>query len=128
MLEFWTEVVGGCIILWGLFGWMDILIIAKFFKTYDIDDCSKMEHGRCIGEIKNEKTPGIIAIVITTVFGFGNYDKKKPKEPIIGKTQDQMYGIALFLLITVIILVPIMLFTKPCLVKSKINNSVHEQD
>ena len=33
MLEFWTEVVGGCIILWGLFGWMDILIIAKFFKT-----------------------------------------------------------------------------------------------
>lgn len=38
--EFFTEVVAGCIILWGLFGWMDALIITKFFKTYDIDNCA----------------------------------------------------------------------------------------
>ena len=31
MLVFWTEVVTGLIILLGLFGWMDILIIAKWF-------------------------------------------------------------------------------------------------
>jgi len=37
--EFWTEVIAGLIILWGLFGWMDALIVAKFFKTYDIDNC-----------------------------------------------------------------------------------------
>lgn len=50
-LEFLTEVVAGCVILWGLFGWMDALIITKFFKTYDIDDCSTMEKGRCIGAL-----------------------------------------------------------------------------
>ena len=32
-----TEVIAGFIILWGLFGWMDVLIILKFFKTVDID-------------------------------------------------------------------------------------------
>lgn len=39
LMEFWTEVVTGIVILWGLFGWMDALIIAKFFRTYDIDYC-----------------------------------------------------------------------------------------
>lgn len=76
-MAFLTEVVTGCIILWGLFGWMDALIIYKFFKTHDIDDCSSLVNGRCIGEVQNQKTPGIIAIVITTVFAFGNYDKSK---------------------------------------------------
>ena len=37
--EFFTEVVAGLIILWSLFGFMDALIITKFFKTYDIDYC-----------------------------------------------------------------------------------------
>lgn len=37
--DFFTEVISGCVILWALFGWMDALIIAKFFKTYDIDNC-----------------------------------------------------------------------------------------
>jgi len=83
-LEFLTEVVAGCVILWGLFGWMDALIITKFFKTYDIDDCSTMVNGRCVGAVKNELTPGIINIMITTVFAFGNYDKKKPRDAIIG--------------------------------------------
>jgi hypothetical protein len=32
-----TEVVAGLIILLGLFGWMDILIIAKFFTIKNID-------------------------------------------------------------------------------------------
>lgn len=35
--KFWTEVFGGLIILLGLFGWMDALIIAKYFKTPNID-------------------------------------------------------------------------------------------
>ena len=36
-IDFVTEVVLGLVILWGLFGWMDLLIIAKFFGTPDID-------------------------------------------------------------------------------------------
>ena len=34
-LTFWTEVVTGLIILLGLFGWMDILIIAKWVYPMD---------------------------------------------------------------------------------------------
>jgi len=32
-----TEVIAGLIILWGLFGWMNLLIIAKWFFPIDID-------------------------------------------------------------------------------------------
>ncbi|MFN9901414.1 MAG: V-type ATPase 116kDa subunit family protein, partial [bacterium] len=32
-MKFWTEVFAGLVILLGLFGWMDSLIIAKFFKV-----------------------------------------------------------------------------------------------
>lgn len=89
-LELLTEVVAGLVILWGLFGWMDALIIIKFFKTPDIEDCStKADNGKCIGRDINEKTPGIIGIMITTVFGFGNYDKTKPRLPLVGSSQDE---------------------------------------
>jgi V-type H+-transporting ATPase subunit a len=39
IVKFMTEVVAGLIILLGLFGWMDVLIIAKFFKVPYIDEC-----------------------------------------------------------------------------------------
>ena len=76
-LEFLTEVISGLIILWGSFGWMDFLIIRKFYKTYDIDDCHEMIDGQCWGTVMNRRPPGIITIMITTVFQFGNYDQKK---------------------------------------------------
>lgn len=37
-LDLVTEVIFGLIILWGLFGWMDALIIAKWFHVTDIED------------------------------------------------------------------------------------------
>lgn len=37
IMDFVTEVIAGLLILWGLFGWMDALIIVKFFKTTDIE-------------------------------------------------------------------------------------------
>jgi V-type H+-transporting ATPase subunit a len=33
-----TEVVTGFVILWGLFGWMDLQIFLKWFATPDVDD------------------------------------------------------------------------------------------
>jgi hypothetical protein len=69
-MKFWTEVFGGLIILLGLFGWMDSLIIAKFFKVPYIDKCDS--NYTATGDILNEKLPSIISIMITTVFGFGN--------------------------------------------------------
>jgi len=49
-----TEVVAGLIILLGLFGWMDVLIIAKFFKVPYIDECIDNVNPKVpIGDTKN---------------------------------------------------------------------------
>jgi len=143
--EFFTEVVGALIILWGLFGWMDALILTKFFRTYDIDNCGPKTYNAeqikmleneqnledastCQGDIDNRKTPQIINIMITTIFGFGQYDKDTPMDPIIGDSEEQMYQIALTLLVLVIIFVPIMLFTKPCAVLLRDKDADEEDD
>lgn len=54
--------------------------------------------------------------MITTVFAFGAYDEDKHQDPIIGNSEKQQYSIALALLITAGIFIPIMLFVKPCIV------------
>lgn len=38
--DFWTEVATGLVILLGLFGWMDALIVGKWFHRVDIEDTS----------------------------------------------------------------------------------------
>jgi V-type H+-transporting ATPase subunit a len=38
MATLFCEVITGFIILFGLFGWMDVLIYAKWFTTLDIED------------------------------------------------------------------------------------------
>lgn len=51
--------------------------------------------------------------MIDTVFNFGS-TKTKGFRPFIGSTIDQELSIGFALLIIVIILIPIMLFVKPC--------------
>lgn len=53
--------------------------------------------------------------MITTVFAFGNYDKTKHRDPIVGDSEDAMYNYALLLLLAVVVCVPIMLCAKPLL-------------
>jgi V-type H+-transporting ATPase subunit a len=36
--DFWTEVVTGLSILLGLFGWMDLLVVGKWFHSVDIEN------------------------------------------------------------------------------------------
>lgn len=90
--SFFTEVVAGIIILIGLFGWMDLLIIAKWLTKLDIEDrdspamdihCKPKEVdldtsspdelsvpiGK--GDCDNQLTPSVINIMIDTVFNFG---------------------------------------------------------
>jgi V-type H+-transporting ATPase subunit a len=45
--SFFTEVVAGLIILLGLFGWMDLLIMAKWLHPLNIDDDSPATDKRC---------------------------------------------------------------------------------
>jgi hypothetical protein len=92
-LDLITEVIFGLIIFLGLFGWMDALIIAKWFFPINIDDTStdkvpddekyklyyesesqtQIEEGTnnvkvFYGDYVNRKVPSIINIMITSVF------------------------------------------------------------
>jgi len=99
------EVCTGLIILLGLFGWMDLLIISKWFIPVDIDDPTlhtgltlpfKTDSndlteanplGQSEGDWRNQRMPSIIGIMITTAFGFGEIkDKDKENFPLIGGT------------------------------------------
>jgi len=51
IIKFMTEVIAGLFILLGLFGWMDALIISKFFKIPNLDECSPTYEP--LGENKN---------------------------------------------------------------------------
>jgi vacuolar-type H+-ATPase subunit I/STV1 len=131
-----TEVIFGLIIFWGLFGWMDLLIIAKWFNNIDIEDTSPApdilanrvfydtddeemlrmhsNYGLPImGDYINRRVPSIINIMIVAVFNFGAYTDEF--EPVIGDSNADQYGIAITLLIIVLILCPMMLFIKPCM-------------
>lgn len=139
--DFWTEVVTGLIILWGLFGWMDFLVIAKWFHRidiedtapspdtpqnrlyYDTDDDKLRDAGdnfipKYAGDVVNQNTPSVINIMITEVFGFGQWNKTASDatiEPVFGDSNDTQYGIGLAFLAIVILVIPIMLCTKPIL-------------
>jgi V-type H+-transporting ATPase subunit a len=57
-LDLITEVIFGLIILLGLFGWMDILIIGKWFYPIDIDDrtpSADIEENRLYYETEDPK-------------------------------------------------------------------------
>ena len=94
-----TEVVTGLIILLALFGWMDILIYAKWFKSLDIQDKTVMNQAELDdklnqdddafpeykGDYLNRRTPSVINIMITTIFNAGKYpETEKEYLPLIG--------------------------------------------
>jgi hypothetical protein len=61
----------------------------------------------------------IISIMITTVFGMGSPTEQDKADYMnsnfVGSSMDQLYSISVALLIIVVIFIPIMLFTNPCL-------------
>jgi hypothetical protein len=110
-LDLITEVIFGMIILWGLFGWMDFLIIAKWFHVVDIEDTGtdkvppieanklyyeteddeQLAEGsnyilKYNGDYINERSPSIINIMITAVFNFGAY--KDDVDPVVGDSNE----------------------------------------
>lgn len=102
------EVVTGMIILNGLFGWMDFLIIYKwFYKMNPYSSAPDM-----VARIN--AAPSIITIMINNFLAGGN-------QPFSNSTFSgniflfpAQQGISEFLVILVLICVPLMLFVKPC--------------
>jgi vacuolar-type H+-ATPase subunit I/STV1 len=77
-LEFFTEVVAGFLMLFFLFGWMDILIFMKWFSTPDVFNCDKLYPDPrtptdktpviCSGQYENWQMQTIINVMVITVF------------------------------------------------------------
>lgn len=65
-IVFWFEVVTGLIILLGLFGWMDVLIIAKWL--YPMNPYSENE----FMQFRINSAPSIITVMINNFLAGGN--------------------------------------------------------
>jgi len=83
----------------------------------------------CIGEYRNRQVQGIIAIMVTTVFQFGAYptDLKPEQVPLFNDTLRAQYNVNQGLVYTAILLILVMLCTKPCMVKLSGKAHVHEE-
>ena len=142
-----TEVIAGLVILWGLFGWMDILIILKFFKTVDIDSrdlaplsdydkyrLEKMEDPSVTGfeykgEVENRKLPSIINIMIVSLFSPGQCpEKEQDKISLIGENICDMYALNTILVIFVFLCIPAMLLTMPIMTALRSEEDEDEQE
>jgi len=108
-MAFWTEVVTGLIILNGLFGWMDILIIIKWL--YPMNPAST--DPAMMTQLN--QSPSIITVMINNLLGFGKQPFTLPTgEKINVYMFNGQRAVSEILVICVFICVPIMLFTKPC--------------
>lgn len=133
--ELFSEAIAGIVILLCLFGWMDVLIVAKWFHRVDIEDTNPTSHVRMQHETEDEYSPGateyytqgdwdnmrspsIINILIVSVFNFGSYQgtSAEQNDPVIGGSLDNQYGTAVVLLVIAVALIPFMLFFKPLVV------------
>jgi V-type H+-transporting ATPase subunit a len=111
-LDFFFEVITGIIILLGLFGWMDILIFAKWnyvMQPYSIDQTM-------IDTIT--QAPSIITVMINN-FLAGGYPGGKPDPNAVPPIPQPYFipgqrGISELLVVIVLICVPLMLCVKPC--------------
>lgn len=93
-IDFFFEFLPQIILLWCLFGWMDLLIIAKWLRSWP-DSAAK--------------APSIIAVMIGMFLSFGKVDERA--SPIIAGESGQQI-ISIILLAVALICVPTMLFGK----------------
>lgn len=114
---FWFEVVTGLIILLGLFGWMDVLIFAKWFNEYvaynfmEPAGPTRDEQANKVGQ-----SPSIYNLMINNFLKAG----KNTGLDVEGNTVDLYLfdgqrGISETFVILVIVCVPIFLCAKPCI-------------
>jgi V-type H+-transporting ATPase subunit a len=97
-IEFRYEFLPQLVMLFALFGFMDVLIIIKWLTDFDAPSDS------------NLPPPSIISTMINMVLGFGEQSNPSNLERELIPLQP---WIMRFLLITILICVPLMLFVKP---------------
>jgi V-type H+-transporting ATPase subunit a len=107
-LVFWTEVVTGFLILNGLFGWMDFLIIYKWLWPMNPYSTAPAMVQRITS------APSIITVMINNLLAGGN----QPYVNATGSYEIYMFPaqktVSEMLVYIVLICIPIMLCVKPC--------------
>jgi V-type H+-transporting ATPase subunit a len=99
-LDFIHEFIPQIILLWVLFGYMDILIILKWLTDY---------------EGKENKAPSVITMMISMGLERGHVE---PGQSLIG-SESTHQTVSQLLLITAMICAPWMLFAKPFIMKKR---------
>lgn len=110
-VDFLFEFIPQILLLLCLFGWMDVLIIAKWIFTVDLDATDKTS----MDNIHN--SPAIITTMIN-IYLNGAENKEGGYYVVSGQK-----AISLILLLIAFITVPIMLFVKPCYLSKKHSGS-----
>ena len=93
-----------------------------------MDICIIDDKPICCGEYWNRQVQGIIGLMVTTVFQFGAYDDTlvPPQVPLFGSSMKHQFTVCQALVYTAILLIFVMLCTKPCMVK--LQGTSHVQD
>lgn len=92
-IDFMFEFVPQIVLLWALFGWMDLLIIVKWLTFWS----------------DSHRAPGIITIMINMFLGFGS--TPDDLDAVMGSASTQQI-ISILLLVTALICIPTMLLGK----------------
>lgn len=117
-VDFIFEFIPQIILLWALFGWMDLLIIVKWLTPWS-DDAGTAT------ELNTTHAPNIITIMIGMFLAFGEVEEGA--SPLIGSAGTQQ-AISISLLLIFFICVPLMLFVKPLYLRSKMKNAHRHDD
>jgi V-type H+-transporting ATPase subunit a len=101
-VDFWFEFVPQLVMLFALFGFMDLLIIIKWTTDFEETPSDPSQAGL--------KAPSIVSTMIAMVLGFGEQSDLKLKERDLIGSQT---AIMRTLLVIIFLCVPTMLFVKP---------------
>ncbi|CDW71883.1 v-type atpase 116kda subunit family protein [Stylonychia lemnae] len=107
-IDFTFEFLPQIILLWSLFGFMDLMIITKWLTNYD--------------EIQGARPPSVITQMIVMCLNFGSQNEGPQRESELFNNQTIIMRILLFISL---ICVPLMLFVKP-LYENNINQKRYQ--
>jgi V-type H+-transporting ATPase subunit a len=113
-LDFWFEFLPQLILLWVLFGWMDLLIIIKWLTPWQGD----LPPG---DRLDTSQAPAIISIMINMFLKFGDVPEEEGTY-LVGSPSGQQ-TISIILLVVALLSVPTMLCVKPCVLKQRMKRA-----
>ena len=105
IVEFFFEFIPQIVLLWSLFGFMNLLIVVKWLTNW---------------EGRTERAPGIISIMISMFLNQGA--PNEDEDPLLWD-EDRQQMISIIVLLVALVTVPLMLLVKPLYMKCTMGNN-----